>query len=65
MEQINYLFHQDGEHKFIYDYETMEKALERTGFTSVRRRPYDPELDSSERAWGSLRVDGRKLAGPA
>jgi predicted SAM-dependent methyltransferase len=65
MEQINYLFHQDGEHKFIYDYKTMEKALERTGFTSVRRRPYDPELDSSERAWGSLMVDGRKLARPA
>ena len=59
------MFRQHGEHKFIYDYETMGKALERTGFISVRRRPYDPELDSSERAWGSLIGDGRKPAGHA
>lgn len=60
MEQINYLFRQDGEHKFIYDEETLVAALKRAGFTDIRRRDFDPALDSASRSWGTLYVDAIK-----
>jgi len=32
---INHLFHQDGEHKNLYDFELLEWALKKAGFSSV------------------------------
>jgi hypothetical protein len=34
--------------------------LERAGFVKVRRRDFDPELDSEERSLGTLYVDAYK-----
>lgn len=60
MEQINYMFRQEEEHKFIYDEETLAGLLTRVGFHQVRRRDFDPSLDSVHRAWGTLYMDAVK-----
>jgi predicted SAM-dependent methyltransferase len=61
MHSLNYLFHDHrGAHKHVYDAETLALVLERTGFTSPRRRDFDPTLDSEARRVGTLYVDARK-----
>jgi predicted SAM-dependent methyltransferase len=57
IEHINYHFRQDGEHRFAWDFETMEQALRNTGFVEIRQRPYRPEIDTETRALGTLYVD--------
>lgn len=60
LEHINWHFRQGGEHKFAYDFKTLEKALARSGFVAIRRRDFDPKLDSEERRLGTLYVDATK-----
>lgn len=66
MELINVVFRQDQEHKFAYDYETLELLLKRNGFQTVVRQQYgqclDPVvcIDLEERAPESLYVDAVK-----
>jgi predicted SAM-dependent methyltransferase len=60
IEHINYNFRQDGEHRFAYDYETLTRLLEKNGFVDVRRRQFDPALDSPDRLVGSLYVDAKR-----
>ena len=57
MEHINYHFRQDGEHRFAWDFETMEQALCDVGFVEIRQRKYLPERDTESRALGTLYVD--------
>jgi predicted SAM-dependent methyltransferase len=57
MEYINYHFRQDDQHRFAWDFETMEQALRNTGFVEIRQRAYRPELDTETRALGTLYVD--------
>jgi predicted SAM-dependent methyltransferase len=47
-ELVNYSFRQGTEHKFAWDFETMKHALQRVGFTNVKRREFDPALDSEK-----------------
>src|SRR5262249_46056651 len=58
MHRINYLFRQFGEHKYAYDEEILTRALREAGFADVRRREFDPELDSEARRDGTLYVAG-------
>ena len=60
LEHINFHFRQGGEHKFAYDFETLKTALEREGFTSVRRRETNPDLDQCSWARGTLYVEAVK-----
>jgi predicted SAM-dependent methyltransferase len=60
MEHINYHFRQNGEHRFAWDFETMEQALRETGFVEIKQREYLPDLDSASRAVGTLYVDALK-----
>lgn len=60
MEQINFMFRQDGEHQFIYDWETLQKAMGEAGFSAIHRRAFNPELDSPERAWGTIYVNAKR-----
>ena len=60
MEHINYHLRQDGEHKFAYDFETLKYALESAGFADVKRRDFNPSLDSPERRVGTLYVEAFK-----
>jgi predicted SAM-dependent methyltransferase len=62
LEHINFHFRQGGEHRFAYDFTTMEKALSRAGFVDIRRREFDPELDTESRRLGTLYVDAVKPA---
>lgn len=54
MEHINHNFRQNNEHKFAYDFETLKYLLENIGFVKVRKRDFDPALDSKDREVGSL-----------
>jgi predicted SAM-dependent methyltransferase len=60
MHCINYLFHQGGEHKHLYDFDTLAKILREAGFENVRRRDFDPELDSDDRRIGTLYVNAER-----
>jgi predicted SAM-dependent methyltransferase len=66
MELINQVFHQGDQHKFAYDWETMENLLHKGGFKRVSRCGYQvgssPELciDKAERAPESLYVEAIK-----
>jgi predicted SAM-dependent methyltransferase len=59
MHRVNYVFRQGHEHQYAYDYETLSRVLEQEGFTEVRRRERDPELDYHN-AVRSLFVCARK-----
>lgn len=67
MELINYVFRQDQEHKFAYDFETIEVLLRRNGLQDVRKQDFAksvmPELciDMKIRATESLYVDAIKV----
>lgn len=69
MERINYHFRQRWtgrsyshfeNHRFAWDFETMEKKLAQCGFVNIEKRDYDPNLDSKHREIGSLFVKARK-----
>jgi len=60
MEQINYHFRQDGEHRFAYDFETLQKILLQAGFVNVSRVDFDPAIDSESRKTGTLYVTANK-----
>lgn len=66
MHVINHVFHQEGEHLFGYDFETLEFALRRAGFREIARQAYlqswDPDLaiDREQHRKYSLYVEARK-----
>lgn len=66
MHVINHIFHQEGEHLFGWDYQTMEWALKQAGFSTVARCSYressDTELtlDRPEHAPYSLYVEATR-----
>jgi len=67
MHILNWLFHQDGEHLFGYDFETMALALHKAGFEIVEeasfRRSRDPllEFDQAHHELHSLYVEAVKV----
>jgi predicted SAM-dependent methyltransferase len=66
MELVNVVFRQYFEHKFAWDFETMEFVLRRFGFSTVYRQSFGQSveeglaIDMSERASESLYVEGVK-----
>ena len=60
MHSVNYFFRQGGEHKYIYDAETLIETMRGCGFTGVHKRPWDSTLDLESRRDGTLYVDGVK-----
>jgi predicted SAM-dependent methyltransferase len=66
MELVNVVFRQGHEHKFAYDYETLELLLHKYGFATVVRQAFGrsqlPELciDLPTRACESLYVEAQK-----
>jgi predicted SAM-dependent methyltransferase len=57
LHSVNYHFRQHSQHKYAYDFETLSRVLEQSGFESVEERKFDPEIDSVERERGSLYVE--------
>jgi hypothetical protein len=61
MHHVNYWFRQDGLHRYAYDAETLGQVMSDVGFVDVRRREFDPDLDSEKRRLlHSLYMEGRK-----
>jgi predicted SAM-dependent methyltransferase len=63
LDHINYHFRQDGEHKFAWDEETLERSLKTAGFACVVRRQFDPTLDAESRRIGTLYMRASKPTG--
>lgn len=42
---VNHVFHQEGEHLFGYDFDTMEWALRKAGFAKIQRMSFRVSLD--------------------
>lgn len=57
LHSVNYHFRQRSQHKYAYDFETLNRVLEQSGFESIEQRKFDPEIDSAERQRGSLYVE--------
>lgn len=62
LEHVNHHFRQGTEHRYAYDFETVEKVLKEAGFIDIQRREYDASLDAKRREVGSLFVFARKPA---
>ena len=60
MHFLNYIFRQGRQHKYAYDADTLGRLLTAAGFVEVRRRGFDPELDSHHRLRETLYMEGRK-----
>lgn len=69
LDVINHVFHQAGEHRWAYDFETLSNRLRSAGFGRVQRMSFqkslDPELaqDREKHAPYSLYVDAIKTGG--
>lgn len=57
---VSYIFHQNSEHKHLYDASTLERVLTSAGFAGVRARAFEPGLDSPERERGCVYMDATK-----
>jgi predicted SAM-dependent methyltransferase len=60
LDHINYHFRQGEQHKYAWDEETLTRSLKRSGFVSIIRRPFDPELDTESRRTGTLYIRALK-----
>jgi len=60
IDDINYHFRQDGEHRFAYDFETLHLALMEAGFSNIKQRSFDANLDTESRRIGTLYVEAVK-----
>lgn len=66
MEMINYVFRQGVQHRFAYDYPTLEYILKRAGFATVKQQQFgvslikDLALDMPERAIESVYAEAVK-----
>ena len=66
MDIVNHAFHQWHEHRWGYDFETLEHRLKQAGFSNVERMEYQRSLDDElavdrdEHALYSLYVDAIK-----
>lgn len=60
MHLVNFFFRQGCEHKYAYDFETLARVLTEAGFTDVKRRKFNAEMDSEDRRDGTLYVDACK-----
>jgi predicted SAM-dependent methyltransferase len=69
MAMVNHVFHQEGEHFFGYDFETLAYVLRSAGFAEVRRQAFEVSedallcLDRPEHAPYSLYVEAVKPGG--
>lgn len=60
MDVLNYIFYMDGQHKHMFDPESLIYHLGMRGFVDCRERTFDPSLDMLERRPTSFYIEGRK-----
>ncbi len=56
MDELNWLYYMDGQHKFMFDDQNLVNHLAEAGFGQVSRRDFEPLLDNAERRQQSLYV---------
>tara|TARA_B100001027_G_C16262607_1_gene330249 strand:- start:1545 stop:2192 length:648 start_codon:yes stop_codon:yes gene_type:complete len=49
MDQLNYIAYMEGQHKYMFDEENLINTLRKVGFSDVKLREFDHELDLKER----------------
>lgn len=54
---LNYIFYMAGEHKMMFDFDSLSFHLSRAGFRNIKERHFDPLLDSLGRKDESLLVE--------
>ena len=57
---VNYISYMDGEHRHMFDAESIVALLSEVGLRSVRLRSFDPALDQQSRRHESLYAEGVK-----
>ena len=60
LQHLNIHFREYGEHKYAYDFETLQVILEEAGFIDVVRRAFDPTLDTTKRELGTIYLQCKK-----
>jgi len=62
LDHVNYHFRAETEHRYAYDFETIENALAEAGFVEIDQSEFDPAIDTQNRKLGTLYVNARKPA---
>ena len=57
---LNYVAYMGGEHKCLFDQNSLLERLDDAGFVEVEARGFDPEIDLREREFESIYVRGFK-----
>jgi len=60
LDHINYHFRQGVDHRYAYDFETMEYVLKETGFVEIYESEFDPNFDTDSRKLGTLYLNALK-----
>ena len=60
IDYVNYMSYMGGEHRHMFDEESILALLGQIGLREVRLRPFDPALDQPERRYESLYAQGVK-----
>ncbi|MDJ1184822.1 class I SAM-dependent methyltransferase [Roseofilum casamattae] len=54
MDYVNYIFYMDGQHRYMFDRESIVQILSKVGFQDASSREFDPQLDREDRKYQSL-----------
>lgn len=54
LDQVNYIAYLDEEHKYLFDQENLINIFIKCGFSTVKERKFDPDLDRIERDFHSI-----------
>jgi predicted SAM-dependent methyltransferase len=57
---VNYIFYMDGQHRHMFDRESILSVLSEGGFNQVRLRGYDSSLDKETRRYESIYAESVK-----
>jgi len=60
LDHVNDHFRCGTEHRYSYDFDTIENVLKEAGFVEINQCQFDPALDSKSRELGTLYVNARK-----
>ena len=60
IDALNYVAYMEDEHKYMFDEVNLLHILRSAGLRDATLRPFDPNLDSESRRYGSLHASARK-----
>jgi predicted SAM-dependent methyltransferase len=54
IDAVNYIAYMNGQHKYMFDQESLISCIDTAGFSHARLREFDPNLDTWERDYESI-----------